>query len=429
MTETPHSTSIYSLGLLWLVRLRWLALGFFMLLALYAGLYLQVRLPLWIVFFFLLTLGLSNAIVQWGWNHWTSRMDVVIPFLLFLDTSLLTLLLYFTGGAHNPFTLLYLLHITVAVLLLSSWWAWVMVLFCTLGFSLLFLSPHMLWNQQGEALCSDMGFHLWGMLVATFVAGSGIIMFSSELKKDLQKKQKTIQDAIQLREQHTRHSGLVTLAAGVAHELSTPLSTIAILSNDLESGLADPSLDQECKRDIRLIREQVERCRLILQRLSHLNNKEAEPIREDWYELADIPFLIEGYFPERQRKRLKIKRKGLSGRVYLSKDLFLQSIGILIQNAMEASRQEQEVHVFIEAGKDEWRCEVKDHGSGIPADIIGRLGEPFYTTKANQQGMGLGIYLVRIFMETVQGRFEILSEEKQGTMARMIFPMTRRESM
>lgn len=410
-----------TLGFLWLIRLRWLALGFYLILAAFAGVWLDIQLPLGILSLFILSLFLSNLVLHLYWDYWSRFAKVLTLFFLFLDTGLLTLLLYYTGGAHNPFTLLYLLHITMAILLLSGWWASAMVIFCTVAFSILFLSPHMMVNSDGQALCSDMQFHLWGMLVATFVTGTGIVYFAGELKKDLQKKQKTIQEAIHVREQHNRHAGLMTLAAGVAHELSTPLSTIAVISDDLESGLGKEASSKIERDEVRLIREQVEKCRHILQRLSSCKNNEEIRAEETWYEAANLPALIEGYVSDAVKDRLCIRSTGRSRKILLSKDLFLQSVGILVQNALEASPNDQIILVQINVDEDKWICEVSDQGCGVPEEKMDRLGEPFFTTKANQHGMGLGLYLVRTFMDSVRGKLEINSQEKVGTTVRMIF--------
>ena len=188
--------------------------------------------------------------------------------LLALDTLCLTALLALTGGPANPFTVLYLVQITLSAVILSKAWTWALGLVSAAGFGLLFAVHVRLPIFEAHHTADGFSAHLTGMWLA-FAAGALLItVFIGKVSEALRKRE---QEVLALRDRLARHERLgaiATLAAGAAHELGTPLGTIAVASKDLEYYATEISRNAEVAEDARLIRSEVERCRRILNQMS-----------------------------------------------------------------------------------------------------------------------------------------------------------------
>src|SRR6185369_2055893 len=153
------------------------------------------------------------------------------------------------------FSFLYLVNIALSAVVLRSLWTWTLVVLSLACFGALFAAA----PAHGHA--EHMQMHLQGMWVAFGVAAVFITYFVQRVTGALAARDVELAAANERTARHERLASLATLAAGAAHELSTPLSTIAIAAKELERRLAS---DGDAGADARLIREQVERCRQIL---------------------------------------------------------------------------------------------------------------------------------------------------------------------
>ena len=187
--------------------------------------------------------------------------------LMAFDIVLCTGLLYFTGGPSNPFSFLYLVQIALATITLRAAWTWALTTLALACSAVLFL-----WHQELPDSVSHavvMTLHLRGMWVAFGVAAGFIVYFLARVRRALEAREAELAASRQASARQERLASLATLAAGAAHELSTPLATIAVVMRELELqiGLAGGS-SPETRDDVRLVREQVDRCRAILERMS-----------------------------------------------------------------------------------------------------------------------------------------------------------------
>lgn len=407
------------LGYYWLLRLRWLSIaGQIAICVIFATLF-HLVLPVGFLAACIAFTTASNLIASRFRKRLLPNATAVCFLLILLDTIILTAMLYHTGGAHNPFSALYLLHVTLAAILLPSWAPWFFLALSGFGFWILFHSPHALTRATIGTCCNDMSTHLQGMLLSMVIAGAGIAYFVNRLSASLIRQRAELDNIRALSARQEHFAALATLSAGLAHELATPLGTIAVVSADMEKTVGESPGDAHQLDDICLIRSEVARCREILDRVGH----EALRTESDLQSLTHLERL-----PERLRPYLKetffnrIRFDLSPGLVRIPEVPLLQSLAILVKNACEASDPEEPVTLTAKASADDIRFTVADRGSGMSPEIVARLGEPFFTTKEPGFGMGLGLFVVRTFIERMRGKLEIDSKPGHGTTIRLIFP-------
>jgi two-component system sensor histidine kinase RegB len=338
-----------------------------------------------------------------------------------LDTLCLTAILGLTGGPMNPFSLLYLVQITLSAVVLRKAWTWVLGVLSTICFGLLFFFHAPFPALQTGHNHYGVSPHLIGMWIAFVIATALITFFTGKVSDALRRRE---QEVLTLQEQiakSERLASLVTLAAGAAHELGTPLGTIAVVSRELEryaSRLADGAAVRE---DAKLIRAEVERCRLILQRMSAGG---AEPMGEASRQISVNDLLNETLrqFPEPQRACVVTDTPDGEVRLLISVQATVQSLVALVQNALDATTPGGIVALRAISGNGEVTFQISDQGHGMPEDVLRRIAEPFFTTKEPGKGMGLGTFLVRTFAERLGGRLSFESTPGKGTTATLSVP-------
>ncbi len=399
-----------TLTLSWLIRLRWAAVAVYGLLIGWAWQGLGLELPLGLLGSLLLVVVASNLGLQAWWDSEGPGPRALTGGVLALDTLVLGGLLYATGGPSNPCSALFLVHVALAASALGSRWGWAMALLAMTVYALLF-SFHLPLGHLDHAM-GGMAWHLWGMWAGMAASSALVAHFVGRLA-DALARQRTLSEALRVRaDREARLASITALAAGAAHELATPLGTIAVAAADLD--LSDP---RGLAEDVALIRGEVARCREILDALAfeggHLMEEGAEALElGHWVSQlrASIPPKVELSL---EPATLRVPPKGL-----------LLVLRALIKNAVEASGPEQKVELLGRRHADGgYLLTVMDEGHGIPKEELVRAGEPFFTTKGDE-GLGLGLYLARSYVERLGGRFEILPQAK-GTRVVLTLPAER----
>ena len=425
MTTNKDLTSEQLLGLHWLIRLRWIAVHGQTLVCLATASFFGVLLPFSILAGCIGFTATSNLLLAWYLRRAGGGGNWLKPLVVGVDIVVLTIMLYFTGGAHNPFTMFYLLHMTMAVILLPPRVAWGSVALCTAGFWLLFQSPHNLESRSGATCCSDMNAHLQGMVVAMVLTGCGIAYFVSRLTAGLREYRHMIGLARADAERSRRTMEVATLAAGIAHELATPLGTIAVVSQDLESMAAGCCSNSSCSSDARVIRQEVERCRVIIEKLGRAGRAPEEACTPlDWNNLGD---LLSGYLSEPVRERLDLRIRPAQKRPLIPQSRLLQCLAILIKNAAEIAPPD--TRVTLDAAMVGGHCvfRVIDRGPGFPPGLESRIGEPLVTTKSKSGGLGLGLYLVKSFVTGLGGELRVDTGPQGETVLEMRIPLLEKQ--
>jgi two-component system sensor histidine kinase RegB len=410
----------------WLARLRWAEVAGQAVTVLAAQFLLGGSLPI-APLLSVIGVGLvSNLIVEMYFFGDRRRGNVTprpvhdwqLALVMMLDIAILTGLLYLTGGPNNPFSFLYLVQIALATVVVRARWTWMLVGLSFIGFGILLVA------HQPLAIPPDS--HHYGAWVALGVASAFVVHFLLRITAALAERERELTEARGLAARQERLASLATMAAGAAHELSTPLGTVALAAKELERALA--STNAELAADARLIREQVGRCRSILDQMAQgagtvgesvITCTVAELIAETLVGIRDAPRVL-SEIPERvAHSTLRLPPRAVS-----------QALRSLVTNAQDASPPNTAVVITAHreagpAGPGEGEIlavTIRDRGPGIPSDVMARIGEPFFTTKAPGRGMGLGLFLARAVIEGVGGTMEIDSTPGGGTEVRVRLP-------
>jgi two-component system sensor histidine kinase RegB len=344
-----------------------------------------------------------------------------------LDIVLLTALLFLSGGPLNPFGSLYLVQIALAtVIMVSAAWIWMLVALSFLGFGVLLIAH--------EPLPMPDGTRMIGLWVALGVSSAFVVHFLLRITRALAAREEELAAARHLASRQERLASLATMAAGAAHELSTPLGTVALAAKELERALGrrgegKPSAsDEQLVEDARLIREQVGRCRLILDQMA----QGAGTIGESLAKMPVQELIEEAISGTRAappvRRELSAAIAGLA--LEVPRLAVASALRSLITNAQDASSADQPVVVRVRADLSapphgaHVVIVIVDRGSGMDAELLARIGEPFFTTKAPGRGMGLGMFLARAVVEGVGGTLSLESAPGHGTTAQVTLPLS-----
>jgi two-component system sensor histidine kinase RegB len=392
-------------ALRWLVNLRWHAVVGQSITIAVAVFALHRDLPVAKLFGVVALTALSNALLLLPSRR--RLLGLVIGF----DTMALTMLLALSGGGSNPFAMLYLVHVALAAFVLETRPTTLLTGFVAVAFGLLV-------SRTSELPSADR----WATWLALVLSAIVIAVVVRRLANALRQQHDALLRAERGASRAETIAALGTLAAGAAHELATPLGTIAVAANELDRLIvASPerAVDDAC-----LIRDEVDRCREILFRMSaHAGERIAE--LPTTVKLAEIRRRVLEGVGSAEHRRIAWLAASEDDELTLPALGLSQALGTLVTNALAATRSDGSV-VVIDVLLDERDVEfvVSDRGPGIPHAIRDRLGDPFLTTKPVGQGMGLGIFLCQSFVDAWCGALDFVFPEDGGTVARVRFPRT-----
>jgi len=407
----------------WLLRLRWWVLAGQICTIVSVQWALRIQLPLRPLAA-LIVLGIVSNATCALWARRAPRVrEWLVAALMAFDVLLLTGLLSLTGGSLNPFSCFYLVHIALAAVVLQPRLTWMLAVLSLGCFGLLFVIPAWLPGAATAPHMEHMRMHLEGMWLAFGGAAGFIVYFVQRVTRALAEREAELVAARNLTARNERFAALATLAAGAAHELSTPLSTIAVVAKELERELVRSPLSAETVADARLIREQVARCHNILMHMAaDAGQGTGEAIVPSTVESL-IEAAIDG-LPDRVRLRVAVGESACGQIVDVPPRAVAQALRGVLKNARQASPAEADVELDVTRHGDTLRFTVRDRGVGMTADVLERAGEPFFTTKAPGQGMGLGLFLTRAVLAGLGGTLELASLPGRGTIAALTLPVT-----
>jgi two-component system sensor histidine kinase RegB len=405
------------INLRWIVRLRWGAIAGQVITILFAARIVR-DLPVVALLSVCAILVVVNASTQIWLVRGGSPTDRACGLNLLGDVLALTALLALSGGAYNPFAVLYLVHITIAAVVLPRRWSLWLALTSVIAYTGLLLLPEGPLQLLGE---DALILHQRGRWIAFMVAAAFLATFTVRMSESLRRREAELERTRSDAEAAERLAALGTLAAGTAHELNTPLGTIAILAGELAA-----QLEGDRRAEAEEIRAQVRRCKeIITGMLAPRGGADLEEPKE--FEVAPV---LEAAVERWQRGRpgspphVEIQPQVARARARLPVHAFEQAIANLLDNAAEATedRDKSEVRISLSRARDRLRISIADNGVGVPESLLRRIGEPFFTTKETGSGTGLGLYLARHVVERQGGEMTITSAEGRGTQVTLTVP-------
>jgi two-component system sensor histidine kinase RegB len=390
-----------------LVHLRWLAVVCQLLLVAAT----EVSAPgtvAWLpVVLLILAVAGSNLVL----DRWQQRDDVAhatAASVLVLDIVGLTGVLALALGPSNPFTALYIVTVAIGAMVLPAAWTAGLVVVAVVAYGALFVAVPM----DEHAHHTDMATHLAGMWVAFAVAAPFVAYALARLRGALQRQAVELATVRETAARQQKLAALATLATGAAHELNTPLSTIAVAARELERTAPEAQA-----ADAALIRQQVERCTDILRQLAVQTGQPSgsQPRAVGIEQLVRSACEGLDMGPDVQ---LQLG----SDEVCVPEEAVARALRGLIDNALDASPPDRAVVVRTVRSTDaDLELSIEDEGAGIPAELLGRVGEPFFTTKGND-GMGLGVFYARSLLEQIGGALTLSPRQGGGTVASVVLP-------
>ena len=402
----------------WLLRLRWGALGGQLLTIIVVRYVMHSPLPI-ASLFGLLAISLLTSV---AWRLRPPGLVIRSSWLgatMVLDILVFSGLLYFTGGPMNPFSFLYLVPIALATVILGPRWTWALVALSLAASATLFF-----WHQPlilGESHAEHMLLHLQGMWVAFGVGAAFIVYFLHHIRRALAERESELQASRNLVARQERLAALATLAAGAAHELSTPLATIAVVAKELERAV-EASASSHVVEDVKLVRDQVERCRAILERMC----VDAGEMRGERLAPATVDELVAGSLAGLGTEvavRADVDPALSAVSLHVPARAIAEAIRGVLKNAQDASPAGAAVDLIVRRHEGAIDFAVEDRGPGMSSAMLERVGEPFFTTKPLGRGMGLGLFLARSVVERIGGSLRLDSSVGRGTTAIVRVPL------
>lgn len=337
---------------------------------------------------------------------------------LLIDVLGLSALLYFSGGSTNPFVSLYLLPLTIAAAALPWTYTWLMAAITVGCYSLLLFNYIPLPHEHDRHL-AEFNLHVIGMWLAFVLSTMIIAWFVVKMSISIRDRDKEL---AQIREQALRNEQIIalgTLAAGAAHELGTPLSTMAVITGELQQEHVN---DREFQNNIRILRDQISHCKQMLTQL--LANAGQGRSEDGSGQPVDhfIQQVLEKWQLIRPSTKFSYQSNGPQpAPLIMNTQILSQSIINLLNNAADASSHC--VDIKSSWDKRTLHLEIFDDGEGLTDEVAQRVGEAFFTNKTPGQGFGIGLFLANANIERFGGNVRLFNHEQGGACTCVMLPL------
>ena len=343
---------------------------------------------------------------------------------LLCDVVIVTVMLYFSGGASNPFVSYYLVPLTISAAILPWRYTWMIAGLSLAAYSVMLFYFRPMGDMSAHAHHGSSSFnqHVLGMWFNFTLSAGLITYFVVKMASSLRQQEARL---VSHREDELRDEQILavaTLAAGTAHELGTPLSTITVLIDEMEQDHSDQG---PLKDDLHLLRQQVDSCREILRGL--VNTAETHSTAQRNRIAVDdyVKHILEHWQVLRPNALFEFSIAKHDTTALLEVDATLeQAIGNLLNNAADAS--EQTLQINLDWNEQHITLSIRDHGPGVPLDIAHQIGKPFVTAKG--KGLGLGLFLSHATIARYGGEIRLLNHPEGGTVAELQLPRIHQDT-
>ncbi len=405
-------------NMLYLIRLRWIAVAGQITTIAVVSLGLGIHLPLPQMIAVLACLIAFNigSHLRWHENPIVTNREMFLALLV--DVASLTAQLYFSGGTTNPFAFLYLLQVILSAVLLDVWATWTIVAItstCLAGLSL-FSKPLQLLAEYRDSFPT---LYVQGMLIC-FLLNAGLLVFLiTSITRNLRAGDAQLADLRQraAEEEHIVRMGL--LASGAAHELGTPMATMAVILGDWRRmpEFANNSVMQE---EIAEMQTQLQRCKSIVTGILLSAGETRGEFSAKTTIRAFLGKLAEEWSGSRPVNEFRYEDHIHQDLPVVFDSALKQTIFNLLDNALEASPQWVKLEAMREA--DTLRLVVTDAGPGFMSAMLANFGKPYQSSKGRPGG-GLGLFLVVNVVRTLGGTAAARNRPEGGAVVELALPL------
>jgi two-component system sensor histidine kinase RegB len=366
-----------------------------------------------------------------------------------IDVFIIAALLYLTGGASNPITWVFLLPLIITSIMLPQTYAWYMVILTTSMYTMLIafnvplpsIEPHM---PDPEGIRSDLehyimlqhahtmndksyfSLHMFGMWFG-FVFSAGLVAyFVAELAKTLRFQERNLADARESALRDERVVALGTLAASAAHDMGTPLGTMAIVTHELEQDYPRHRYPDLYEKMI-IMQQQISRCKEALSLMSasagEMRAESGRVVRITDY-IDDVITQWRTHEPSAKLNYFINTNVDVDAKIIAERTLTHALINIL-NNAAEASPRE--LGIDINASWDLYHLTImiRDFGSGFPSELVDVVGKQPVVSK--KRGLGVGLFLTYSTINRLGGKTKLYNAESGGACVEIILPLLNLE--
>lgn len=443
VTEQTEDTVRKNLKWLFILRnLMILSEAFLIILCIYG---LNIRIPeqqLWLV---MVSIIIVNVYTSVRIQSEKPVSDMEIFSHISIDVIAITSLLYLTGGASNPITWVYLLPLIITAIMLPQAYAWYMVIMTSSMYTMLIafnvplpsIEPHML---NPNLLHPDMehfvelqlthemhdkeyfNLHMFGMWFG-FVFSAGLVaFFVVELAKTLKNQERSLAEARENALRDERIVALGTLAASAAHDMGTPLGTIAIVAHELEKEFPRHRFP-DFHDKITIVQQQVSRCK---DALSLMSASAGEMRAESGRMMTVIEYLdgvLEQWRTHKAGAKLNLfidAEVDSDAKIIAERTLTHALINVL-NNAAEATNPEKGVEFHAVWDMYQLHLKIRDFGPGLPPELVEFAGKnPVVSQK---RGLGVGLFLTYSTIKRLGGQINFGNLETGGACVEITLPL------
>lgn len=381
-----------------------------------AVLWLDISLPVVPMGLVIAVLALLNLRTWWQLRQNKPVSDTGFFAELLADAAALTALLALSGGSTNPFVSLYLLPIAVAAIALPARRAWLITAVTIACYTALLFFFLPLTHGEHEMHSNAFNLHVFGMWVTFLVSAVLITAFVTVMAASIRARDRGLAAARERELRDEQVLALGTFAAGAAHELGTPLSTIAVLGREMENDYRDvPALHD----DLQLLRTQIDQCKRIITGFTAAagHARAGQARRQNAREFVDE--VLEKWTLLRAPVNLSVTWSSADAPPdIIWGETISQTVINVLNNAADASPLSVEVEVSWSA--QALTIEVRDRGTGIADEVAANAGRKPISTKSPNRGLGL--FLANATIDRIGGSVALSNRDGGGNCTRITIP-------
>ncbi|NOU00515.1 MAG: HAMP domain-containing histidine kinase, partial [Gallionella sp.] len=330
---------------------------------------------------------------------------------------------YYGGGSTNPFVSLYVLPLVIAAATLPSRYTWGMAALTVACYSLLMFFYIPLPHNHHDMGDNAFNSHVMGMWFGFVITALVVAYFVVQMAQAVRSRDEML---IQVREEILRNERIVALgtqAAGAAHELGTPLSTMAVIIGELQYEAKTHPVWRDA---LIILNEQVRGCKRILDKiLANAHDKGAVSLQAADQLLAEVLDEWQLLRPTAQYIYSPPTDISPTNIPFIKVDMTLRAALMnLLNNAADAAPHAIEIHTHWDTTR--FTMEIHDHGHGLDEEATLKAGSAFFTTK--KEGRGLGLLLANATIERMSGSVRLFNREAGGATTQLILPIARKNA-